>query len=486
MADNNSSFKKDTFFYGLATMGERLISFFVLPLLTKTLSQDLYGVWTQIITTTNLLCGIVLLGFQTASVKFLSGKKDPAESSSTFHKMLLVALLNSAAVLIIIFIFKSPISLLMFANADFSKFAILFGFYLAGESLFELMVGFLRAQNKIILLSLYYFLKNVARVTMLVVGLLLLKLNLEWALVLVISLQFLLLLIIYIFNIVKQVGFKLSSQASSLRKIMLFSLPLVPYTIVVWANNSIDRYFILHFFDITQVSVYAVAYSFMAIGAIFYSIPSFVLYPRMACLYNEGNVAAAGEILSKVVKLYLFFSIPFLFVFSVLNEPVTRLLSTPSYISNWKVFFFLGSGILMFGLHQLSAYSFMCAGKTILSFQITLIAFLCNFFANLFLIPIFGILGAAIANFISNSILAILSIIKAKQCIKYFFPWQSIIKTLFATGIITVFLVISNIFVNFNNPGILVLFAVTVMVIYFAIDLFSKNSILLELKRKPL
>lgn len=480
---NNSSFRKDTFFYGLATLGERLVSFFILPLLTKTLSQDLYGVWTQMITTTGLLCGIVLLGFQTASVKFLSGKKDPAEASSTFHKMLSITLLNSLVILIAIFIFKLPLSSLMFGNADFSNFVILFGFYLVGESLFELIVGFLRAQNKIALLSLYYFLKNAVRITMLVAGLILLKLDLAWALVLIISLQFLFILTIYIVNIVKQAGFKFSAGGYSLKKIMLFSLPLVPYAVVVWANNFIDRYFILHYFDITQVSIYAVAFSLMAIGAVFYSIPSFVLYPRMAGLYNDGNITGAGEILGKVVKLFLFFSMPFLFVFSVLSEPITRLLSTPDYISNWKVFFFLGCGILMFGLHQLNAYSFMCAGKTVLAFQITFIAFLCNIFSNLFLIPVLGILGAAIANSISNSILAILSIIKAKKCINYVFPWESIIKTFFATGIITIFLVISRSFFNLNKIGMLAIFIILAVVIYCIIDLFSKNSILLELKR---
>ena len=483
---NNSSFRKDTFFYGLATLGERLVSFFILPLLTKTLSQDLYGVWTQMITTTGLLCGIVLLGFQTASVKFLSGKKDPAEASSTFHKMLSITLLNSLVILIAIFIFKLPLSSLMFGNADFSNFVILFGFYLVGESLFELIVGFLRAQNKIALLSLYYFLKNAVRITMLVAGLILLKLDLAWALVLIISLQFLFILTIYIVNIVKQAGFKFSAGGYSLKKIMLFSLPLVPYAVVVWANNFIDRYFILHYFDITQVSIYAVAFSLMAIGAVFYSIPSFVLYPRMAGLYNDGKIGEAGEILGKVVKLFLFLSIPFLFTLSVLSEPVTKLLSTPDYVSSWKVFFFLGCGILMFGMHQLSTYCFVCAGKTVLSFQIMLISFICNFFANLFLIPVFGILGAAIANFISNSVLAVISIIKAKKFINYSFPWESLLKTFFATGVITVFLLAAKIFFDMNKTRILVFFVLLAMVIYLALDLLLKNSVLRELKRKSL
>jgi len=479
---HNSSFKKDTFIYGLATLGERLISFFILPLLTKTLSQDLYGVWTQIITTTNLLCGVVLLGFQTASVKFLSGSTTDNSKIGTFHKMLSIALLNSSIAIILIFVLKTPLSVLMFGDPSFKKFIILFGFYLTGESLFELLASFLRAQNKIPLLSLYYFLKNAARVAILAIGLILIKLDLSRVIVSIVFMQFFFIVFIYVMNIAKNSRFTVSN-GEPLKKIMFFSLPLVPYSIVVWAHNFTDRYLILHFLDINYVSIYAVAYSLMAIGAIFYTIPSFVLYPRMAGLYNDGNITGAGEILGKVVKLFLFFSMPFLFVFSVLSEPITRLLSTPDYISNWKVFFFLGCGILMFGLHQLNAYSFMCAGKTVLAFQITFIAFLCNIFSNLFLIPVLGILGAAIANSISNSILAILSIIKAKKCINYVFPWESIIKTFFATGIITIFLVISRSFFNLNKIGMLAIFIILAVVIYCIIDLFSKNSILLELKR---
>ena len=71
-----SSLKNDTLFYGVAVLAERLIGLLIISLLTKTLSQEFYGIWTQMIVTTGLLSPIVLMGFYSAAVRFLE-KESP-------------------------------------------------------------------------------------------------------------------------------------------------------------------------------------------------------------------------------------------------------------------------------------------------------------------------------------------------------------------------------------------------------------------------
>ncbi|HCJ66289.1 MAG TPA: hypothetical protein DHV62_02935, partial [Elusimicrobia bacterium] len=88
------SLKKDTVFFGITVLAERLVSFFAIPILTKTLPQEFYAIWTQIIVTAGLVCPIILVGFPTAVVRFLAGEKDTQEVSTIFHIMISIISLN--------------------------------------------------------------------------------------------------------------------------------------------------------------------------------------------------------------------------------------------------------------------------------------------------------------------------------------------------------------------------------------------------------
>ena len=222
-----SSFKQDTFFYGTSTVAERCVSILIIPLLTKTLSQEVYGIWTQMIITAGLVSPIVLMGFPTASVQFLSGKKTMRETSSTFHGMVGIVLSNSFLVMAIAFAFSPSLSTIMFGDARFSEFVYVFGLFLTVQALFEMAIAFLRARREMRLLSLYYFLQNGGRIGILALGILLLQINLFYAIVCIVIAQLVLSIFIYIRDIRKKVGFNVAIRKTPWKEILCFSLPLI-------------------------------------------------------------------------------------------------------------------------------------------------------------------------------------------------------------------------------------------------------------------
>ena len=62
---------KGTFFFTTTMMAERIVSFFLLPILTKSLTIEEYAIWTQSIIIVGVLVPIVLLKFETTIIKFL-------------------------------------------------------------------------------------------------------------------------------------------------------------------------------------------------------------------------------------------------------------------------------------------------------------------------------------------------------------------------------------------------------------------------------
>ena len=57
---------KGTLSYASARFAERLVSFFILPILTKTITPLEYAVWTQSIIVAGVLMPVILLKFETS------------------------------------------------------------------------------------------------------------------------------------------------------------------------------------------------------------------------------------------------------------------------------------------------------------------------------------------------------------------------------------------------------------------------------------
>lgn len=478
-----SSLKNDTVFYGIAVLTERLIGLLIISLLTKTISQEFYGIWTQIIVTTGLLSPIVSMGFHSATVRFLAGEKDNHKLGAIFHRMLGMSLSNIFIVIILTVLFTDSLSKIIFGDIRFLNFVYLFGFFLTGEAIFELTTSFLRSQGRIRTLSIYYFVKNVGRLAVLFYGIFFTTIDFFVILIAVVVFQLALVLWIYIKDIYLEVGVNIRGRGYQWKEIMSFSLPIVPYALLIWGNNCVDRYLILHILEIKKVSIYAVAYSFAAITGLFYGILGYTLYPHMAKLWNEGNKAGAKEILRKGLEYYLFLAIPVIAVLTILSTEFIRIFSTAEYVSNWMIVFWLGMGIGTFGIYQITCYLLLLLNKSLLILNISAIAFVVNTAMNLILIPRIGILGAAITTFISNFILALWGVRTSKRYLPYGFPWRTALESVLKAAVMSAFLVVAMTYIKINNFYTLFSAVIFAVLIYGATDLLSKNSFLLKLAK---
>ncbi|HCJ66288.1 MAG TPA: hypothetical protein DHV62_02930 [Elusimicrobia bacterium] len=287
---------------------------------------------------------------------------------------------------------------------------------------------------------------------------------------------------IYFRHVLKKVSFVIIPNIRW-KEMIFFSVPLVPYSLLIWANNFVDRYFILHILNLKQVSIYAVAYSLAAVIGLFYSIVGYTLYPYLASLWNNQDKSGASEMLRKANEYYLFFAFPFIAILTILSTPIIRILSTAEYFSGWQVVFWLSLGIAIFGLYQLNIYPLLLVNKTILTLKISVIALLVNIIFNAILIPIIGILGSAITTFLSNCVLALWTIVVSKKYLPYMFPWQTTIKMVLATLIMSIFLLVIVNYVYLKDFPILIFIVGLAIIIYGSVNFLNKNPVLLHLKR---
>lgn len=466
---DDASLRRDTLFYGVATGAERVVSFLLLPLLTKSLPQELYGVWSQVIVSAGLSSSVVLLGLHTAAVRFLAGRADTRDASAIAHGMLGIVLVTSLIAAALTVLFAVPLSRLVFGDVRFADFARWLGVVWAVEALFELTAGVLRARRAIRTVSVYYFVKNVMRVGALAVALLVLRLDLLRALVWMILLQLVLVGFVYGRDILKVVGWPRDVRDAPWKAILSFSLPLVPYSVLIWGNNFLDRYLLLHLLGIGQVSVYAVAYSLAAIGGLVYAVLGFVLYPYLADRWNQDDRRGAGEVLHRATQHYVTLLVPFVAMLTILGASITRVVATGAYLSSWSVLGLLGIGIGLFGFYQLNLYSTLLAGRMLANFGIVLVSIASNLALNVGLIPPLGLLGAAIATVVSNGILAFSTMALGRRSLPYVFPWRGLARVLLATVTMSLFLLAATSVLDVDRLWMLVLTVTLGVAIYVSV-----------------
>jgi O-antigen/teichoic acid export membrane protein len=314
-------FASDVIFYGISSGLISLFGLITLPILTKTLSPDLYGVWVQIGMTIGLLLAFVTFSFQVSVVRFLSGKEDKQRVSSLFHLMLGIVLLNGLIFVLVTFFFQNALSIFIFADVSFQRFVPLTGLCLMAQAIYAMNISFMRAENKIKFLSLINIGHSILKVLALYLILIVFNGNLMTVLTVYISIDLIISILIYIFEVVRTVGIsvRLQNLKSILKDLFKFSLPFIPNGALMWTLASSDRYFIVHLLSLSENAVYSVAYSLVNVLSLFYMPLGFVAYPLLVEFWEKNQKSVVRDILEKSTRVYLFFIIPSIFGLYVLG-----------------------------------------------------------------------------------------------------------------------------------------------------------------------
>ncbi len=479
----STSLTRDTLVYGTAVMMERAVSFLLLPVLTKTLAPDLFGVWSQIIVTVGLLSSLLLLHLHTALVNTFSGEeKDSREKYLTFHGVLCVVLVLSACVTGGLWLGALPASRIVFGNEEFHAFIPLLGFLLATEALFELTVAYLRSAQQITRLSLYYTVKNVGRLVLMVLGLGVFHVDLYSAILWVVLWQGLFISFIYGNDVfARSIPLVLSEVLERVKPLVPFSLPLLPLGILLWGSSYLDRYLILHFLGLDQVGIYAITYSLAATTAVFYSVLGFTLYPELAKLWNGGDQARVGELVKTGVSYYLLLLLPAIALLTILGENIITVFATKSYLSPWPVMLMIAMGIGLYGLYQIYLYVVLLGKKTAQNLIAVSGAMVLNLALNLVFLRTLGLAGAALALMVSNGFLAGWTMAISRTAARTEFPWRQLSKMLVATIVMSGLLLLAKQYLSLSTvwtlPTAMVIAGGVYMTCYCLIDREMARSI---------
>jgi O-antigen/teichoic acid export membrane protein len=419
---------KQTMIFAFAMILERVVSFFLLPILTNLVTQTEYAVWAQLIVFSGIMVPVALLGFQTAIVRFYSVWNDRVTQYSIILFMLILILFVLSLMVAVIQIFDSSIARLIFGHENMSVYIPLLVGLVVSEALFELLVGILRASNRISRASVYLLAKGVWRAGVVILALYGFDDGLYAALVAFVSFQLVITLLIYASELKLVPLFRAGLMVGKphWKEVLEFSLPLVPVAILLAMNTFVDRLFITHFHGLDVLAIYSAGFSLAAIIALFYSVLGFTLFPELSRMWTDGNKDGAVILVRKVIIVYFSLLLPFIIFMIVAGSDFLLILTTKEYIISPYVLFLLGCNVGLFGLYQILFYLFLLQRGSAQAPMIIAIAAAINISCNALLVPEYGMLGAGIAGFMSNSSLVVIAFYLSQKALRWTVPWAAI------------------------------------------------------------
>jgi O-antigen/teichoic acid export membrane protein len=412
---------KDMLIKAISDILSLILNIMVMSIIAKNLGIFKYGVFSQITATTMILLPILLIKLNTASVRYFSEIiNDKEKIKEKFLTILLIVLFFTIVICMVMYSTREFISLIIFNNAEYSNLIILTIIYIFVKVVLTYTIDFYRAINK----TRYSSFFSLMRLIIISAGIGILshyKVNIESVLSVYIFSEAMLVLIMltvlfrgYFKNVVTSLGF------SDLKKYFVYSLPLIPYSILISINQLGDRYFIVHFLGIEDAGIYSFSYSLIGTSFIVYTSIAYVIYPYISRMWTNNEMAKVKETLEIGQDIFLYIAIPITFLLIYLYPDIVRIIAGKDFIIERSLVLLIAIGHVFFGIYSIYGYVIDLSQKTFLFLKVMMVSAFLNIGLNIILIPIMGIQGAALSTFFTYlvQVVAVQMIVKKISCFK--------------------------------------------------------------------
>lgn len=295
---------------GIVNIISTLSGFILLPILTKTLSTELYGIWALIGITGSLLALLATLQLNNAIARFFAAEKDVNKIRVGFYSVFTLVFLFNLLIIAMILFLSKPLAITFFGGEEATPFVRLLCFIIPSSALNAICIEYFRALQQVKKYAGFLVLQPILNV-LLVSYAVLSGYSLLGALVAGIIVNTISLFLSFFF-IYSQIGIG-KPDLSVLKPYLAYSLPLLPSVASIWIVEISDRYVIAYFLGIASVGIYSAAYNLGSIVRMFMGPIGTILLPAISNLYDNNKLEELKTHLKYSLKLYLMFAIPSLF-----------------------------------------------------------------------------------------------------------------------------------------------------------------------------
>jgi len=423
--------KKKLVIYFFGNIGTKLISLIMVPLYTSYISPADFGYFDYWLTIINLLIIVISLqlyeGTYTNLLKIKNGNEDNKEvlqnkEVSSIMSIMILQIFLALIIIGICFILEFKFACLSFVivilNIIFSTLnnGIARGYE---ENKLMAISGFISALfilTSTLILVKYPELLGIEKVIGLFLGQ-----------IIGLSIAIIFLLIILLKKkIINKDSFRINFSLNNAhyKKLLIFSLPLVPNTISWWIMNVSDRFLIIEFLSSAHNGIYAIANKLPAL--IFMVNAIYNLAWQDEAIKTAKN-EAANIVYKKQLMIYVYLQYSFLILFTIFL-PLFSPLIIKNDFSEANIYIPLLTLAAVFsGISSFYGTFYFSTGKTKGAFYTSLWGALLNIILNVSLIKYLGLFAPVIGTIAAFLLMLILRGISFQRILSVKFPYKTII-----------------------------------------------------------
>ncbi len=380
----------------------------LLPIMTRYLGAEGYGLWVMGMATIGVALPIMVLGLPYSMTRIFPSRDNVDDVGKDFFSISFLVFLSSLGFSIILLLFPQFLANSLFEGRILVVriLALILFVYSTNNMMINVFRAF-REMKKFSVLDVSHKLSEIGLAALFVVA----GYGLIGALIGVLIVRVILFIILIIMLLKK---FKFSfPDLSRTKEYLDFGVPTIPANLSHWIVSTSDRYLIGIFLSATFVGYYNPGYSIgKIVPFLIAGVYGLVLPPTLSEYYEKGMMEKLEQVLTLSLKYFFIISIPFLFGILLLYEPILKLLTGNATIAaeGGVIAIYTAFTGLIYGVGVLFSQILVIKKRTkIIGIKWTVAAAI-NFGANIVLIPILGIIGAAITTIIAYSITTILTL----------------------------------------------------------------------------
>lgn len=248
------------------------------------------------------------------------------------------------------------------------------------------------------------------------------------------------------------------------KELMQYSLPLLLSGLCMILLLSADTWIIGYSRTATEVGIYNAA---MPTAQMLYTLPSILLIlflPTLTELYAKGDREGFKTVYKSTTKWIFLVNIPLLAIFLIFSKELLGMLFGTNYVLGTIPFMLLSVGFFITSIFMTSERMLMAVNKTrfILGGYVTVL--ILNIILNLYLIPKYGINGAAITSASSYILLSAIFLTGSYKSTKTLPFTKDYAKAAIAAAIASLIIILTKNVVQGNKYIFLILIACFLLV----------------------
>jgi O-antigen/teichoic acid export membrane protein len=405
--------------YGIGGLVSRLLAVVLLPLYTHYLPPSAYG-RVEIVTAATAVLSIVLqMGVSSAFFRFYFDTTDPERRLVVVRTAFWFTMAMSTIGLVLGLVFATQAGHVLQLGHDPSLVRV-GAVGLWAQTNYQQLTALFRVEER----SAAYAIASVANVLITIAAMVVFVAVFHWGAIGLVAGNFVGTLCVYAVLVAyrtEQLGRQF--DRSLLRAMQGFGLPLVPAALALWTISFVDRLFVAHYKGRAEVGVYSAAIKIASV-VMFVILAFQTAWPAFA--YSIEDDREARRTYAYVLTYLLAFAAWLSLALGALAPWLVALLTNPNYQRAEK-----GVALLAFAAMAYAGYTVLAIGsgrarRTQLNWVVTGAGAAVNIGLNFWLIPRYGMVGAAISTAASYVVLFLTMTVFAQSVYRVRYQWRRI------------------------------------------------------------